>query len=247
MVRMSMKGRTPYPSVEKDLEALGRAVNYNRWLYTLCKPYLGTRILEIGAGIGNYTKHWVRHGAVWATDCEDYYLDVLRSTFRMKAVRVSRLPLDNWTKEQRNEVRRFHSDSIVCLNVLEHVEDDVGSVAAMVDCISPGGRLIIIVPALAWLYSRVDANYGHTRRYDKRRLRLIRDKTHTRLLHLQYFNLLGTLAWLWNYKVLARPGLIERQVMVFDRLVPLLSRLERCTPPPFGLSLIAVLRKEDHD
>ena len=243
---MNTEPRTAYPRVEKDLEVLRHAANYNRWLYTLCRPHLGTRILEIGSGIGNHTARLLLHGDVWATDCEDHYVAVLRRKFKDRSVAISKLSLDNWDGRLQEEVRAFRPDTVVCLNVLEHVEDDVASVGAMLDCLSPGGRLILIVPAMGLLFSKIDVNYGHRRRYDRARIEFIRGETGSTLLHLKHFNFVGALGWLWNYRIRGKEALMAGQIALFDRLVPFLAAAERRVPVPLGLSTIAVLGRGEN-
>lgn len=240
-----MEAQTPFPLVERDLGALSHATNYNDWLYALCKPHIGSRILEIGAGIGNYTKHWLKHGEVYATDCEDYYVNCLRDTFRHAAVNVGKLSLDCWQEDARRDIAAFQPDTVVCLNVLEHIEDDVAAVRAMLACLSPGGKLILIVPALNWLYSQIDVSYGHHRRYSRHRIELIRGETHSVILRCKYFNSIGALGWLWSHRLLARASLSPSQIRSFDRVVPMLAKVEQRIPPPFGLSIVAVLARSE--
>ena len=116
---------TSFPQVAEDLETLSRAHNYHRWVHAAIQGALGRRIVEIGAGIGNYTGLLLEHGRVLAADPEPAYVAHLRRKFagdeRFEAMELT---LGDWSAQTRADVRRFRPDTFVCLNVLEHVEQD---------------------------------------------------------------------------------------------------------------------------
>ncbi|TFH14665.1 MAG: class I SAM-dependent methyltransferase [Lentisphaerales bacterium] len=243
----SIRHETRSIQVQRDLELLSNSANYQQWIYGLIRPYLGSRILEIGSGIGNYTQYLLEHGEVWGTDCEDYYLARLKERFGSSLARIERLELGTWDPEQRSAVVAFQPDTIVCLNVLEHVEEDLEAVRMMTECLSPDGRLVLIVPAFNSLFATIDRNYGHCHRYNKARVRTICERTGSVLSNCRYFNMLGIFAWIWNYKLLRRGHLVAGQVHAFDRIVPMLARIERFAPPPAGLSLLVTITRRQAD
>jgi SAM-dependent methyltransferase len=217
---------------------------YNRWLADRFRSAVGTRVLEIGAGFGNMTRHLLPRELVVASDLDPVALEYLRGAFRDDpSVRVAsyRFPLD---AAQRDEVRALRVDTVVCLNVLEHIEQDVATLADLHATLAPGGRLILIVPALARLYGSLDEHLRHFRRYEKRELEdKVRDAGFV-LEDCRFLNRPGILGWYLNGRILRRRVLPRGQLAAFRLLMPLLKR-EESKPPPIGMSLLAVGRKPD--
>ncbi len=194
------------------------------------------RVLEIGSGIGNLSEFLLDRARVVLTDTRDEYLTRLRRRFAGHAnVSVVRLYLPNEHGALENE--RF--DTIICLNVLEHVDDDVGSLAAMRALLAPRGRLVLLVPALPALYGTIDRALGHHRRYRRSDLAALFRRTGLSVAHIEYFNLAGIPGWWFAGKVLRRQLIPGGSLKVYDALVPLF-RLERLLPWRLGQSLIAI-------
>ncbi len=215
-------------------------MNYTKWQFSLCRPYVGKRTLEIGAGLGNYTHLLLKCGDVWPTDGDEYYVHKLRAQFSNIAVKVSQLRIGTLTTTDKEDIFRFRPDTIICMNVLEHVENDVDAVGELAGCLSAKGRLILLVPACPCLFSQIDREYGHYRRYDKRRIRTISSKTSAPCIHVQYSNPVGMIGWIWSHTLLRKRELGHWQVKAFDKLVPILALIQRIVPSPIGLSLLAV-------
>jgi SAM-dependent methyltransferase len=193
-------------------------------------------VLEIGSGIGNLSQFLVDRASVVLTDTAPEYLARLRERFgHLPSVEVMRLFLPHI--EAPVAQRRF--DTIVCLNVLEHVADDDLSLHAMTSLLDHHGRLILLVPALPGLYGSLDRALGHVRRYTSRELRTKFDRGGLRMRHLEYFNLAGLPGWWLTGRVLRREIIPAASLRVFDALVPLF-RLERFLPWRLGQSLIAI-------
>jgi SAM-dependent methyltransferase len=139
---------------------------------------------------------------------------------------------------------RFEPDSCVCLNVLEHIEDDQRALAAMASILMPGGVIVLLTPAFPALYGPIDRNLGHWRRYTRASLASLAGRCGLTIAKLRYVNAIGLFGWWANSHVFRREAQSERQIEIFDRyLVPVMSRLESVAPPPFGQSLFATLRK----
>lgn len=218
------------------LERMATAPRYNRWMYDRLRPWVGRRVLEIGAGIGNMSEFLVDRDRVVLTDTEPYYLDRLRARYAEHphvTVAELRLPATN----PRLAAERL--DTVVCLNVLEHIEDDRGSLVAMRDLLAPGGRLILLVPSLRALYGTLDEALGHFRRYAPRELAAKLAAAGFRVPHLEYFNLAGVPGWWFTGRVLRRRLIPQGALRWYDALVPLF-RLERLLPWRIGQSLIAI-------
>jgi len=133
-------------------------------------------------------------------------------------------------------------DTVLCLNVLEHVERDDVALRGLHDLLEPGGRLVLLVPALPALYGSLDRALDHHRRYSRnellQKLRAAGFEVETN----RFFNLLGVLGWTMNSRILKRTTFPPLQLALYDRLVPLF-RLESRFRLPIGMSLIAVARK----
>jgi hypothetical protein len=142
------------------------------------------------------------------------------------------------------ELRGFEADSCVCLNVLEHIDDDHQALDRMTSLLTRGGIIVVLVPAFPDLYGPIDRNLGHYRRYTRESLSAVVYEVGLRIRKMHYVNCVGLVGWWLNAKVFRREKQSEFQIRVFDRyVVPLLSRVEDWVQPPFGQSLFAVLQK----
>lgn len=224
----------------ETLEILTAAPHYNRWQFDVIAPFLGRRILEVGAGIGNMSDEFLRTSPelLVVTDTDEFYRRRLRERFAgRKEVVVEML-----TMPDPGAVARFlphRLDTAIALNVVEHIEDDVGTLAAMKSLLAPGGRVIILVPALQAIYGELDRQLGHFRRYGRATLDAAFRNAGLHVERMFWFNRVGVLGWWFNGRVRKITRIPIDQLRGFDRLVPLL-RLERYVPLPFGQSLIAV-------
>jgi SAM-dependent methyltransferase len=224
----------------KTLLRLSRAERYNQWMLQQLTPWLGQRVLEIGSGIGSFTRYLVGRELLLATDLNPRYLRILANTFE-RHTRVEVLPLDLTSFEPAALAERT-LDTILCLNVLEHIEDDRGALRRLHASLAPGGRLLLLVPAHEWLYGAIDRAIDHHRRYERTGLEAKLREAGFQLEHTQFFNRLGVLGWYLNSVILRRSRVPGLQLQLQNVLVPLL-RAERALHLPFGLSLVAVARR----
>ena len=224
------------------LARMGKLEPYNRWLADRFRGAVGGRVLEIGAGFGNMTRQLLGRELVVASDLDPVALEYLRGSFRdAPEVRVAsyRFPL---TEAQRDEIRAFRIHTVVCLNVLEHIEDDAGTLANFFEILLPGGSVVLIVPALARLYGTLDEHLRHFRRYEKEELaEKVRAAGFT-IEDCRFLNRPGIVGWYVNGKILRRRVLPSGQLAAFRLMLPLLRR-EETSPPPTGMSLLVVGRK----
>jgi SAM-dependent methyltransferase len=224
------------------LERMATLSDYNRWLHDRFDPYLGARVLEIGSGIGNQTRYFADRERVVASDTNAHYVDVLRRTFADRPnVRVAsfRFPL---SADDVADLRRERLDSIVCLNVLEHIEDDR---ATLLDCASilpSGGRLVLLVPSHPALYGSLDIHLQHFRRYRRDPLRAMLSEAGFDVEMIRFVNRIAVFGWWLSSRVLRRRVLPRGQLAAFRWMMPLL-KLEERRPPSFGLSLLAIGRR----
>ncbi|HLZ45052.1 MAG TPA: class I SAM-dependent methyltransferase, partial [Gemmatimonadales bacterium] len=161
-------------------------------MFDRLRPWVGGAVLEIGSGIGNLSTFLLDAKRLVLTDTREEYLNRLRQRFAQCAnVSVERLYLPN--EHAALAGQRF--DTIICLNVLEHVDDDIGSLVAIRGMLAADGRLVLLVPALPALYGTMDRALGHHRRYTRRGLGDVFRQTGFRLAHIEYFNLAGVPGW----------------------------------------------------
>lgn len=215
------------------------ADNYNRWIYAQIAPYLGNRILDVGCSIGNITQYYVDRDLVIGVDVVPEQLEYARERFAGKAYEAHHVDVSSPALLQ---FREHDLDTAVCLNVLEHVEDDVHALRNMRDALVSGGRICLLTPVNKWLYGPMDAIDHHYRRYTREELNAKVAEAGLTVEHQNYFNLLGIAAWWVQNRIIRKSMAAPAQYSLFDVLVPVLSRIERVIPPPTGLSLVTICR-----
>jgi SAM-dependent methyltransferase len=218
------------------LDNLDDAGNYAGWIFELIAPYLGPEVLEVGAGHGTFTEMLAGTAKrVVASDLSERCVSRLRERFSgAESVEVLHGSVDS-------AAAHGPFDSVILINVLEHIEDDDGALRELGGLLRPGGRVVLWVPAYWLLYSDFDRKIGHYRRYRGPELRTQLTRAGYEVKDIRYVNAVGALAWLVLARVLRRTPTQGTAVKIFDRhFVPLLARLERRWQPPFGQSVLAV-------
>ncbi len=214
---------------------------YLQWIADLCLPYLGSSVLEVGAGHGSVTQHLARGRRFVATDLSDSCLGVLRERFAAwPNVEVRHLDLRHVDIDET-------FDSVVIINLLEHMYDDTAALQTLRDRLNRGGHCLIYVPALNWLYGKFDRDVGHYRRYSKRRLAAVVREAGLQPVRLRYVNMLAIPGWvLFSSSWLDRDGgdRVGRNLDLWNRFgMPLTRAIEGRVPPPLGLNLFCVARR----
>jgi glycosyltransferase involved in cell wall biosynthesis len=224
------------------LHNLERARRFNRWMADALQPHLGQRVLEIGAGIGNLTAWLLPRERYVASDLNPNYLQYLKNFASGKPyLEVAKVDL-----EEAADFAPYQGqfDTVVCLNVLEHVRDPLLALRNMRSALAPGGRLVLYVPQGQGLYSSLDEALAHRCRYDPEMLRGELEGTGFEVEHWRHFNRASVPAWWFNGKLMRRRNFSRVQLKGLDVTVPMLRRLDGLLPWP-GLGLIAVARKPD--
>jgi SAM-dependent methyltransferase len=226
----------------EDQERMSRAENYFAWQSRLVTRELGRRVVEVGCGLGNFTRMLLDREAVIAVDREPACIQRLTERYPDRN-NLYALACDAGSPAFSG-LARFHPDSCVCLNVLEHIEDDRQALHGMASILAPAGVIVLLVPAFPALYGPIDRNLGHYRRYTRGSIARLAGATGLRIRKAHYMNAAGFFGWWMNSHIFKRGAQSERQIEIFDRyLVPLLSRVEGLARPPFGQSLFVVLEK----
>ena len=221
------------------LARLARAPRFNAWMADTIRPYCGTQVLEIGSGVGNLTQKLIPRRKYVVSDINPLYLDML-----------ARLRIDRpYLSAKYTDVTDLASfpagefDTVICLNVVEHVDDDAGALRNLRTVLRDGGRAIVLVPQGQWNFGTLDEVLGHKRRYDQAGLRGLAEGCGFEVHALLEFNRVGTIAWFLNGKILRRRTFGLFQVLLLNALTPLLRLLDGVLPLP-PLSLIAVLERK---
>jgi len=223
----------------KILARLRRAPRFTRWMADTVRSHVGDRVLEIGAGIGNLTLNLIPRTLYWSSDINSLYLHELRRLEHTRPyLRTSAVDLTCGESFPKN--REF--DTVICLNVLEHVEDDLTALRNIWDALEFGGRAIVLVPQGQRLYGSLDRVLGHFRRYNREQLVALGESAGFRVEEILSFNRMGAAAWWLNGKVLRRTTFSLFQIKTLNCLVPLFKKLDRWMPFP-PLSLIAIFKK----
>lgn len=225
---------------------LAGATRYYAWVFDAIAPALGRRVLDIGGGYGSHLEAVVASGrSVVSLDLSSEAAQGMRERYRGRP-NFQALCGDFQSPETQRQLLDLDFDTILCLNVLEHMEDDQGALSQMRTLLARnGGNLVLQIPAHRWLYGRLDELAGHHRRYTAPEIAERLRGAGFQPSKIRYFNRFGVLPWLINGRVM-KPRRIDAasvgaQVRIFDRyLVPLARFLEKVLVIPVGQSLLAV-------
>jgi ubiquinone/menaquinone biosynthesis C-methylase UbiE len=231
----------PFAYVSTELQALAEAKNYYRWVNRQFAPFMGKRVVEVGAGIGTFAQSLLDHvplAELVLVEPSHNLLPLLQQRFagdsRVKIVPGFFQPI----------AVPAPVDSVVLVNVLEHIAKDQAILDDAHAVLSPGGTLLLLVPALPQIYGSLDQAFGHYRRYTRTALARKLHGAGFEIIRLAYVNLLGIGGWWLSGRVLRRKTLQARYVRWYDRwVIPWLSKLEERWQPPCGQSLIVTARK----
>jgi SAM-dependent methyltransferase len=226
-----------------ELEAMGEAGNYCRWIIRQFAPFIGREILEVGAGMGTFAAHLLS-----AFPTSEHHLTLLEPAENFFPVLQERFETDSRVTVRQGTLDahavELTPDTAITVNVLEHVEDDSACLSLVHRILQPGGHLLLLVPALSWEYGSLDAAFGHFRRYDRRELEEKLRGAGFEITKLRFMNLPGVAAWYFSGKILRQKTLRPRAVRFYDRwVIRPWSRCEDIWNPPLGQNLLAVARK----
>ena len=222
------------------LARLNRAPRFTKWMADTIRPYVGERVLEIGAGIGNLTTNLVPRTEYYASDINEHYLD------RLNNLKLTRPYLEvGYTDASAGETYpKAEFDTVICLNVVEHLEDDVKALRNICGSLEKEGRAIVLVPSGPGLYGTLDKVLGHYRRYTRDQLVEACARAGFRVEKVLKFNRIGSPGWWWNGKVLKKTTFGFWQIKLLNTLIPLVRPIDRFLPLPH-LSWIVILRVDE--
>lgn len=214
--------------------------NNNIWTYSKIEPFLGNKILELGSGIGTFSKFLVgKTRKVMLTDINPDYIERLKTRFisnpQVSVIKADALKIDEAVGDAK-------FDTIVAINILEHVEDDTQTIRKLKKIFLGGGRLLLIVPAHNCLYGVFDKNLSHYRRYEKAGLKQLLENEGFCIEKLEFMNSLSAIGWFFTFKLLKRKRMPLSSAVIGDRLIPLVAFTEKYIKFSFGLSLFCVAK-----
>jgi len=226
-----------------DLETMQGAQRYVAHLFRLFEPFVGRRVLEVGSGIGTMSERLVNTSEIVVgiepnPMCAVQVKELMRNQARFS---LRECLLEDCDPA---ELASHRFDTVFCVNVLEHIEDDVAALKTFARALVPGGQVLVWVPAVPSAYGPLDAELGHHRRYTRATLTTAFTRAGLDVVSVRYSNPIGLLGWYYNAHVGKSRTHSRSQVKLFEMLVaPWALPLERLFPPPIGLSLAIVGRR----
>ncbi|BBX49400.1 hypothetical protein GCM10009645_02260 [Mycolicibacterium poriferae] len=223
----------------RQLEAAGRdKPRYRRYQYDLIAPHCGRTILEVGAGLGEFAEQFDDVDRLVLTDVDPGAVELMARRFAGRPEVQTRTLALGVAPELEEPV-----DSVVAINVLEHIEDDAGALRSLATAVQPGGSIVLWVPGYQQLYGEFDRKVGHVRRYTPATLASAVRRAGLDVELVKPVNLLGGIAWWLTVRRGGSTSPDSKLVAVFDRfVVPVTRALERVMRPPFGQSVLCVAR-----
>ena len=227
----------------ETLHRLHSMIRYSQWIYDVIRPFIKGKILEIGCGIGAMTRHIIKdYSSIVSIDVNKSHIQKMYTQFcKYPELQIYYLDI---LQDPSNILKKEMFDTILLINVLEHIEREDETLQKIYELLAPEGNSIMLVPAYQNLFGSLDEIVGHLRRYNKK---LFIEKLHT--FHLEsfyttYMNTLGMFGWWLNSKFLKKREFSISQIAFFEYLIPFISRIEKWIHPPFGQSILIISRKK---
>lgn len=225
-------------SGSKTLESMSQAIWYNRWTLAKFSKYLNGQILEVGCGIGNFTKFLIKYGQVTAIDINKDYIRQAKKNVADEA----RIGFGDIEKGKYFfETKEFNTT--VCINVLEHIKNDEQALKNIYKLLASDGVLIVLVPAHSFLFNFIDQSIGHLRRYEKDRLLNIIGNCGFEILKARRLNFIGSIGWYIAGKFFKDKQINENKITLFNLISPIFLLEENVFEPLIGTSILVVARK----
>jgi SAM-dependent methyltransferase len=233
--------------VGKDLEAMSFAVNYHKWILDEFRPFLGKRVVEVGAGTGSFSELLLEENldSLSLVEPSEMFESLTANVSQIK----NKVQIDFYKSifsEVATEISdKQKPDSIIYVNVLEHIEDDVFELKHIHQTLSKGGRCFIFVPALMALYGEFDRKIGHFRRYTKQEVEEKCQSAGFKVLKSKYFDFAGIIPWFIKYKMLKSDSLDSGAVTLYDKMaIPFVRGMEKFLNVPLGKNVLLVAEKQ---
>ena len=225
-----------YPG--KELEIFDKAIVFQKYIYFLTKKFLKSKTLEIGAGLGSFTRNYFKEiNDVSVTEIDQNNFDILKEKFKNEKINI-------FSKKIQQIEGKF--ETIIYLNVLEHIESDLEEIDDALSKINNGGYLIIVVPAHQKLYTNFDKEIGHFRRYDKKFFN--RNYKNASIEKLVYVDAMGYFLYFLNKIIFSKetyPSTLK--VQIWDKIfTPITILVDFILGYKFGKNVLCVLKKTNN-
>lgn len=238
---MEIAENNRYLNSLKIQQKLMFAENYNDYFFSYVEKYIGNSVLEVGCALANFTKKLISRDFVFAIDIEEEYIKIINNLLKDKTnFKTAKYDISS-SEALRLKYNKF--DTVVCFNVLEHIKNDDVALLNMYQLLNSDGYLCLIVPAFQSIFGEMDRTDNHCRRYNKKSLLEKIKKTKFNVLSLKYINILGFFSWWFIGKILRRKYIPFRPMLLCNKIIPLISSVEKLTNLPFGQSLVLIAQK----
>ena len=227
---------------DQTLKAVSKADNFNEWIYDQIKPWANGKILEVGSGIGNISKHFIDEDKnIVLSDLRSQYFDYLNGKYAEKEV----IQMDIVDTDFDTKYKGLHNsfDLVFAINVVEHIDNDRLATENMAKLLKPDGFMFILVPAYGFLFNSFDKSLQHYRRYQSGSLKKILPKK-MRQLDSWYFNFAGIFGWYLVGTILKKEVIPDSNMKLYNFLTPILKLVDKITLNKVGLSVISVSQKD---
>lgn len=243
---MSLREEEKHAGLE-TLELFSGADVFNEWLFNNITDYCKGTTLEIGSGIGNISKYLLaQNDKVALSDLSEDYCSILKKKFshNPNLLAIHQIDLASPEFEEKYGVLFQSFETIVALNVVEHIKNDVLAVDNCKKLLKNDGRLIVLVPAYQFLFNDFDTELGHYRRYTRKSLRLLLEHQQFDVIVTKYFNAFGMIGWWFTGSLLKKKIIPKWQLQFFNKFVPLFKLIDKLLLQRTGLSVIAVAKNK---
>lgn len=220
------------------LESMSQAKFYNRWTFNKFSKYLKGTILEVGCGIGNFTKELSKYGDVTGIDIDESLINEFKKESRLR-IQLGFGDIEENKFFFNNKV----FDTIVCLNVLEHIEDDKRALQNIFNLLKKDGFMILVVPINKFLFGEIDKAIGHKRRYAPENLTNCVSGFGFDIVYQRKLNFIGSIGWFIAGRVLKEKTVKEQNIKLFNIVSPIFLWLENFIEPLFGTSILIIAKK----
>ncbi len=227
---------------EHILYSMSYARKFNYWTFMQICPFVGERVLEVGSGLGNLTFQLIPREKYICTDINDSHLNLLHNQFDNRDY-ISVHKLDITNKDHFKTFVEENLDTVICLNVLEHISDPIQALKNLRNLLKTDGRLILIVPNHPFLYCSLDKASSHEKRYSDELLRDELEQAGFIIEKIWSFNKISCISWYINGKIFKRKHLSKIQLKIFNMSVWLFKIIDPILPWR-GLSLVAIAKKK---
>lgn len=222
--------------------------NYYKWTLNQFSGHIGKRVWEAGAGIGVLGDFLAgRSELLYLTDYSNTNVDIMKEKYQdSDDVKIDYCDLNNFNVENINNLK---IDTIVLLDVLEHIENDQAALDKLYSSLSNEGKLLLRLPALNFLYCDIDKSIFHFRRYYKNEIKRKLEKAGFKIIKLKYMNFPGIFLYFFKGKILRKKQpmsttLSDSSISFFNKVVPIIEKVENIITPLLGQQLIVVAQKD---